>query len=63
MISEHIARLKIHHPDVDLSPAETSLLSSAKQGSVDSSKTLSDIPEAKVSKETKRASVCQMPNR
>ena len=43
---------------VDVSPSETSSLSSAKQGSVDSSKVLSDIlvlPEAKVSK---RASSC-----
>ena len=34
---EYIAWLKTHHADVDLSPAETSSLSSAKQGSVDSS--------------------------
>ena len=33
---EYIAWLKIHHPEVDVSPSETSSLSSAKQGSVDS---------------------------
>ena len=32
--------VKIHHPDVDLSPAETSSLSSVKQGSANLSKVL-----------------------
>ena len=56
---EYIAWLKIHHPEVNLSPSDTSSLSSAKQDSIDSSQVLSDIlvlphAEATVSKKRRR---------
>ena len=54
---EYVAWLKIHHPDVDVSPPETLSLSSAKQGSVNLSYVLSDIfvlLEAKVLKKKRR---------